>query len=1157
MPDFNSQIAAGADDARERSDGVAFSSFLSPCDFTSSTVATQRWNSGFRFDGVTIPKGVEVSSATLELYLEVIYDDPNCDLDCEDVDDAPDFVDTADINDRVLTGNPVSWVETASPGWYESPSFHAAAESVFSRGGWASGQALVVIVKGKSNQYKGCKCKAREGSTTLCAKLHITYAAGPLQPTGIASGEAFGSVSVVYCVGPTGIPTVEAFGTPGVSARVAPASVASVEAFGTLSIVRHLHPSGIASAEAFGYPHTRGGNSARISVNAGPYAIDSSLAEHLWRTSDGKLVCVYQKGMRDAAYNVSLDNGATWVTADEVIFRTGTGAFTGNDVAGIPVGDVFYGAIGNLTQSPYGIVPFKIVYTPGTETFEATLGAQVDHSNVYGPQVIWNPSSSRFLVLSFTGGGYPPTLFEFDTDLVKQREKTTTFEYCDVGLGARSLVLLNAESTVVGVSVNEQVDNEHLRTYTASGSTFTESSDETGLPSDVQASSNQKLISAPSGKVDLVYNTGSAIKYARRNGASDWDSPVTIDSNAPRRGSLAAGGVSSAAIITYRHDAAPGQLYYSIRNAGGVWATPVHPTAWEMFQPWDIEDESTNMSIETTIGTLSRHAVFRANTPNNDLWHLDLPPILRIRDAGSIASAEGFGTLTLHLFVPAGSVASGETFGSPTLVLYALPTAIASTESFGTPTIAVHVHPSGVASVEALGSPVVAGPLTITTGIASAEAFGTAQLNLQIVLGGISSAEALGTLQVSLAVAGVGGIASVEAFGTLTVAKHTHPSSIASTEALGSPVIAGPLSTVGIVSEEVFGALAVGHLLHASGIASLEAHGTPTVAGPITVAGIATVEAFGAPQVNLGAVAGGIASVESFGTATLTTSAVTVSPTGIASAEGFGAALIAAIGGPQSITVSGIASVEAFGTALLAGPISATGIASAEALGSVSVSTGAVTLQPDAIASAEAFGTLILVPIISPSGLASAEAFGTLSLSIGGPQTLILTGIASAETFGTLIAAGPIAPTGIASAEAVGTLTIGLAVSPSGIASAEAFGTLAVSIGSPQSVSPSSVASLEAFGAPIVVGPLIGAGIASSEAFGTAEITIAGIQTLYPSGVVSVEAFGTASVGPSWVPFVTDDGTVTLLLVQDGSASLPEAVNDGTISIKETEDATI
>lgn len=83
-----------------------------------------------------------------------------------------------------------------------------------------------------------------------------------VSPTGIASGEVFGSPSVGNAtlgqqIEPAGIASAEAFGAPGVVLMrqiVAPAGIASAEAFGAPAMMPHLSPAGIASGEAFGTP---------------------------------------------------------------------------------------------------------------------------------------------------------------------------------------------------------------------------------------------------------------------------------------------------------------------------------------------------------------------------------------------------------------------------------------------------------------------------------------------------------------------------------------------------------------------------------------------------------------------------------------------------------------------------------------------------------------------------------------------------------------------------------------------------------------------------------------------------------------------------------------------------------------------------------------
>ncbi len=79
-------------------------------------------------------------------------------------------------------------------------------------------------------------------------------------PTGIASAEALGSptASFVLTVSPTGIGTAETFGAPVRTSTitVSPNGLATGEAFGTLTITQtgSVNPTGIASAEGLGTP---------------------------------------------------------------------------------------------------------------------------------------------------------------------------------------------------------------------------------------------------------------------------------------------------------------------------------------------------------------------------------------------------------------------------------------------------------------------------------------------------------------------------------------------------------------------------------------------------------------------------------------------------------------------------------------------------------------------------------------------------------------------------------------------------------------------------------------------------------------------------------------------------------------------------------------
>lgn len=187
-----------------------------------------------------------------------------------------------------------------------------------------------------------------------------------------------------------------------------------------------------------------------------------------------------------------------------------------------------------------------------------------------------------------------------------------------------------------------------------------------------------------------------------------------------------------------------------------------------------------------------------------------------------------------------------------------------------------------------------------------------------------------------------------------------------------------------------------------------------------------------------------------------------VLPSGIASAEAFGTALIRLVVAP-----SAIGSAEAFGTAALRLVVAPTGIASAEAIGTARI---VLRVAPAGLGTAEAFGVALIRLVVAPAGIASGEAFGSPTLttailpagvasgeSVPAPRVVLIifpSGIASAERFGAPSVAPSVAPGGIPSAEAFGTPAIVLSVGPSGIPSAEAFGLATVTGGTAPAPTP-------------------------------------------------------------------------------------------------------
>jgi hypothetical protein len=136
----------------------------------------------------------------------------------------------------------------------------------------------------------------------------------------------------------------------------------------------------------------------------------------------------------------------------------------------------------------------------------------------------------------------------------------------------------------------------------------------------------------------------------------------------------------------------------------------------------------------------------------------------------------------------------------------------------------------------------------------------------------------------------------------------------------------------------------------------------------------------------------------------LASGGLSITPTGLSSAEAFGTAVIGR--GAVSITPNGIASAEAFGTAVLSSlyTITASAIATAEAFGTAALSAGAVSVLPSGIATAEAIGAAVLSNgfAILPLSIESLEALGNPVLTVGN-VTILPAGIASSETIGAAV----------------------------------------------------------------------------------------------------------------------------------------------------------
>lgn len=223
-------------------------------------------------------------------------------------------------------------------------------------------------------------------------------------------------------------------------------------------------------------------------------------------------------------------------------------------------------------------------------------------------------------------------------------------------------------------------------------------------------------------------------------------------------------------------------------------------------------------------------------------------------------------------------------------------------------------------------------------------------------------------------------------------------------------------------------------------------------------------------------------------------------------------------GGDQALELTGLSSAEAFGSPTVspgAVNVIANAVVSAEAIGSPTVAPGAATVQPNAISSAEALGEASLALFVAANAIATAETIGAPTLSPGA-VTVSLDAIASAEALGSPTLALYVLPGGLGTAEAFGSPTLvpgAVTIAVSGLTSTEAIGAPVVVPGEVL-VLPNAIDSAEAFGAATIVAgalTITPSGLASAGALGST-LVIPGAVTLTPSGMASAEALGTASL---------------------------------------------
>jgi len=180
------RVAAGEDDSEEDVATGAIDLTSSDLEITEEGEPALNQLVGMRFANVAIPQGATITSAYVQFQVDET-DVPGDNrpgtkfLRGEAVDDAASFTDAAfDISSRPTTAAEASWdwpewlTEDEEGPDQQTSDISAVIQEIVDRSGWASGNALVLIITGSGENA----AEAYDGEPEAAALLHVEFTAG-------------------------------------------------------------------------------------------------------------------------------------------------------------------------------------------------------------------------------------------------------------------------------------------------------------------------------------------------------------------------------------------------------------------------------------------------------------------------------------------------------------------------------------------------------------------------------------------------------------------------------------------------------------------------------------------------------------------------------------------------------------------------------------------------------------------------------------------------------------------------------------------------------------------------------------------------------------------------------------------------------------------
>jgi hypothetical protein len=179
---FERRVVAGSDDAEEAATGgmsLTSSDLELVYDGSNQKV-------GMRFTSVAVPRGATITRAYLQFEADEAQSElTNLAIQGQAADNAAVFgTASGNISTRARTVASVAWsppawglVSEAGPN-QRTPELATVVQEIINRTGWASGNALALIITGSGHRT----ARAYEGKPTGTPLLHIEYDNGPPQP---------------------------------------------------------------------------------------------------------------------------------------------------------------------------------------------------------------------------------------------------------------------------------------------------------------------------------------------------------------------------------------------------------------------------------------------------------------------------------------------------------------------------------------------------------------------------------------------------------------------------------------------------------------------------------------------------------------------------------------------------------------------------------------------------------------------------------------------------------------------------------------------------------------------------------------------------------------------------------------------------------------